>query len=226
MRPADVSIDSEIVDLDALRASLGLDSVAVLGHSWGGLLAMEYATRHPSRVSHLILMNSAPASARDWQELRRALRETRPPGDLERMRRIVASTAFEDGDLSADADFYRLHFRMTVRDPAELDRIVGRLRVHFTADSVRTARAIEDRLYEQTCERADYDLTPALRELAMPCLVLHGEHDLVPVELAAHLADAVPRATLAVLPGCGHFAYLEEPDQVCAYVSQLLCSPS
>src|SRR5215204_1866071 len=44
--PEDVSIDSEIEDLDSVRRHFGLDSVTVLGHSWGGLVAMEYATRH------------------------------------------------------------------------------------------------------------------------------------------------------------------------------------
>ena len=51
VEPNDVSIASEIADLDALRRSLGVDAVAILGHSWGGLLAMEYTTRHPDRVS-------------------------------------------------------------------------------------------------------------------------------------------------------------------------------
>jgi proline iminopeptidase len=225
VRPDEVSIGSEVADLDALRASLGLDSVAVLGHSWGGVLAMEYATRHPERVSHLILMNSAPASASDWVELRRALRAMRPPGDLERMRRIAASTAFQGGDLSAEAEFYRLHFRPTVRDPEQLERIVARLRAHFTAVGVLVARAIEDRLYGQTCERADYDLIPALRALPMPALVLHGGHDLIPVELAARIAAAIPRSNFVVLGECGHFAYLEAPDQVSAHVARLLAVP-
>jgi proline iminopeptidase len=60
VQPGDVTLPSEIEDLDALRAHLGLDSVALLGHSWGGVLAMEYAIRHPERTSHLILMNPGP----------------------------------------------------------------------------------------------------------------------------------------------------------------------
>jgi pimeloyl-ACP methyl ester carboxylesterase len=49
-----------IIVLHGVRRHFGFDSVAVLGHSWGGVLAMEYATRHPDRVSHLILANTAP----------------------------------------------------------------------------------------------------------------------------------------------------------------------
>ncbi len=62
-RPADeVDLAGELDDLDAIRASFGFEKIALLGHSWGSLLAMEYATRQPHRVSHLILMNTAPAS--------------------------------------------------------------------------------------------------------------------------------------------------------------------
>src|SRR5215216_257189 len=62
VRAEDVTIHSEIQDLESLRRYFKMESLAVLGHSWGGLLAVEYAVRHPDRLSHLILMNSAPVS--------------------------------------------------------------------------------------------------------------------------------------------------------------------
>ena len=61
-RPDDVGIASEVDDLDSVRERFGFDQFAVLGHSWGGLLAATYAIRRPDRVSHLILMNCAPLS--------------------------------------------------------------------------------------------------------------------------------------------------------------------
>src|SRR5438309_8045682 len=59
VRAEDVSMSSEMDDLDALRRRLGVETWAVLGHSWGAVLAIEYAVRHPERVSHLVLMNPA-----------------------------------------------------------------------------------------------------------------------------------------------------------------------
>ena len=47
-----MSIQSEIEDLERMRRHFQLESVTVLGHSWGGLVAMEYATRHPASVSN------------------------------------------------------------------------------------------------------------------------------------------------------------------------------
>ena len=63
VRPEDVTLASEIADLETIREHFSLDSMILLGHSWGTVLALEYARRHPERVSHLILMNPAPVSA-------------------------------------------------------------------------------------------------------------------------------------------------------------------
>lgn len=210
----DVGLRSEIEDVDRVRRHFGLESVAVLGHSWGGVLAMEYATRHPDRVSHLILLDTAPASAGDWQVLREEFGRRRPAGDAEEMQAIAATDAYRRGDLDAEAAYIRIHFRMTLRRPDLLEALVARLQANSTADGVLLARAIEHRLREETSQSADWDLFPALRELGVPTLLLHGEHDFIPVELAARIADAVPGARLTVLSGCGHFTYLEEPERV------------
>jgi pimeloyl-ACP methyl ester carboxylesterase len=58
----DVTVGSEVEDLDAIRRELQLGSIAVLGHSWGALVAMEYALTHPAAVSHLILISPGPVS--------------------------------------------------------------------------------------------------------------------------------------------------------------------
>lgn len=63
VRPEDVTLASDLDDLDRVRQHFRLDAPVLLGHSWGTVLALEYALRHPTRVSHLILMNPAPVSA-------------------------------------------------------------------------------------------------------------------------------------------------------------------
>jgi proline iminopeptidase len=214
VRPEDVSIDSEIQDLDRVREYFHLESTVVLGHSWGGVLAMEYALRHPERVSHLILMNPAPASHDDAMLLRQELPKKRAAGDVEQMNTLASSAKYAQGELETDAAYYRIHYRPTVRQPAQLERLVQSLRSNVTPEGILTARAIEDRLYDQTWALSDYNLLPNLTYLSIPTLIIHGEYDLVPLECSAHIAQAIPGACLAVLNDCGHFSYLECPDQV------------
>jgi proline iminopeptidase len=54
-----------------------------------------------------------------------------------------------------------------------------------------------------------YDLLPKLASLKMPALVIAGDHDVIPVEAVAHIAQALPSATLVTLKNCGHFSYME-----------------
>ncbi len=70
--PEEVTLTSDVDDIDRVRQHFRLQSSALLGHSWGTVLALEYALRHPERVSHMILMNPGPASASDFAVLRRA----------------------------------------------------------------------------------------------------------------------------------------------------------
>jgi proline iminopeptidase len=221
VRPEDVTLTSEMGDLDAVRRHLKLEAMAVLGHSWGGVLAMEYASRHPERVTHLILVNTAPASHHDAEVFRLYLRSIRPAGDIEAMDALAASDAFQAGDLHAELDYYRIHYRPGLVATSQLDRLIPRLRAHFTPERVLLARAIEQRLYLETWSSPTYDLLPRLRHLAVPTLVLHGERDFVPVALAERIAGAIPDARLVVIPGCGHFAYLEAPETVRVQVSRL-----
>jgi proline iminopeptidase len=212
--PEDVTIRSEVEDIERLREHFGLNSVAVLGHSWGGLLALEYATSHPERVSHLILLNTAPVSHDDYLLLRQELPNKRTPDDLERLKAFRSTAEYQEGDPDTFAAYCRIHFRPTIRQPEQLDSVVERLRASFTKEGVLKARAIEGRLVEQTWLVDEYDLLPALRRLSIPTLVIHGDYDFIPVECAEHVARAIPGARFALLKDCGHFSFMECPDQV------------
>lgn len=73
---------------------------------------------------------------------------------------------------------------------------------------------VEDRLMAETWEQEGYDLLPQLRNLSIPTLVISGDYDFIPGEIAEHIVRAIPNAHLVMLRGCGHFAYLECPGEV------------
>jgi proline iminopeptidase len=174
---------------------------------------MEYATRNPDRVSRLILMNTAPASHADRTRFREQ-RQASEAENLAKMRAIAATREYAEGEIEAEAEYYRAHFGTTLRQPDHLAGVISRLRSHFTPETILKARAIEDRLYTQTWLLPEYDLLTKLRQLRTPTLVIHGDHDFVPLECAKNVAEAVPGARLVVLNECGHFAYLERPTEV------------
>jgi proline iminopeptidase len=76
------------------------------------------------------------------------------------------------------------------------------------------ARAVEDRLYADSWLLSGYDLLPKLPALKIPTLVIAGDKDFIPGEIARHVATAIPGAQLVTLGNCGHFSYLECPADV------------
>lgn len=227
VRSEDVSLQSDLDDLEAVRASLVAGPVALLGHSWGGLLALEYVLRWPEHVSHLILLNTAPASYDDFR-LSEQPPDARAPEDVELLRSLRSHLASVHSDLPARAAYYHTYFRMTLRAPDLLDRLIEHLRLGWTEEGVRTAEAIGDRLWAETAEAPDFNLLPGLAHLhiPIPTLVLHGDYDFVPVACAAHVAEAIPGARLVVLSNCGHFSYLECPGAVRAALDAFFTTAS
>lgn len=128
--PEDVSLMSDIGDLDKVRQHFHLQSPALLGHSWGAVLALEYALRHPEGVSSMILMNPAPASARDVAMFRKAYVQ-KLGADMDRQRDIVASVAYKEGDPEAVAARYRLHFKPALARPDDYEKLMATMRAGF-----------------------------------------------------------------------------------------------
>jgi len=216
VQPEDVTLASDVGDVDSVRQHFQLESTAVLGHSWGAVLALEYALRHPARVSHLILMNPAPASANDFALLRKVYVE-KLGADMDRQKEIMATAAYKMGEPETVAARYRVHFTHALKRPEDYETLMARMKAGFISqgkDGILKAWAVEDRLMRDTWQIDGYDLLPKLRSLTIPTLVIYGDHDFIPGEIAAHIAQAIPNARLVTMKDCGHFAYLECPVDV------------
>ena len=216
VQPDDVTLESDIDDLDAVSRHIQLESAALFGHSWGAVLALEYALRHPTRVSHLILMKTAPASASDLAVFRKAYTQ-QLGGDMERQRAIVATPAYQEGDPEAVAARYHLHFKHALKRPEDYEKLMATMKAGFISQGkagIVKARAVEDRLMRDTWQVDGYDLLPRLHNLSIPTLVVSGDHDFIPGEIALHIVQAIRGARLITLRNCGHFAYRESAGGV------------
>ena len=213
VKPEEVTIASDIDDLDRVRQFYQLDSVALLGHSWGIVIALEYALRYPSRVSQLIIMNPGPASREDYVQLKKEWLEKR--ADAVAQKKAIAETAaYKEGDPEAVTAYYRIHFKSGLARQEDYEKLIARMHADFTRDGVLKARAVEDHLMQETWASPDFDLLPQIKGLKVPALVLSGNHEFIPASSAEHIAQAIPHARLVVLKGCGHFTYMECPVEV------------
>ena len=179
---------------DAVRLldALGIDSAHVYGLSMGGMIAQEVAIRFPDRVRALVLgctSHGGPRAVLPSPKVAAALSARGAPAELRAQ--LVGRALFSE------------EFR--TREPALARSYLGLLAVHRTS-----ARGLVSHLTAS----AYHDTRARLGRIAAPTLVLHGDRDaLTPPENARLLADAVPDATLALLPGAGHGYLLEQPEQ-------------
>jgi proline iminopeptidase len=224
VKPEDVTLASDIADIEKVRQYYHLDSVVLLGHSWGTVLALEYALRYPGRVSHLILMNPGPASADDYKQLKSEWMEKRPQ-DMERRKAIAATAAFQEADPEAVVASYRIHFKPALARSEDYEKLISRMQAAFIQQGnagILKARAVESRLMTETWAAPEYNLIPRIKSLRIPTLVITADHEFIPISTAEHIAQAIPNARMVTLKDCGHFAYMESPVAVREQIDSLL----
>jgi pimeloyl-ACP methyl ester carboxylesterase len=185
--------------LAGLLETLGLERAHVLGHSFGGALALELARRHPARVRTLILIGGYAGWAGSL-----------PASEVQR-RLVFALEAAERLPHDFDPESMPGLFsdKLAPEAAATLARIMSESRPVAT-------RAMAYAL-------AEADLREALPFIAVPTLLVYGDADERSSLTVAHdLRDGIPGSRLVVLPGLGHECYLEDPDRVNSEVRNFL----
>ncbi|GMO55672.1 MAG: hypothetical protein Ta2G_15020 [Termitinemataceae bacterium] len=183
-----------IADIEGLREYLGLDKIMLLGHSYGGMIALSYACAHTERLEALILL--ATASDYRFLELAKAkLRKIGTPAQLEMAEKYLWSGKFPDTDTYRQ--FYKLFSSLySVRDKNEKDKNGSLSREIITIDSVNKAFA------DELCI---YDCREGLPKIKCPVLALGADRDwITPPECTLEIAALLDNCKTIIFENCGH----------------------
>ena len=194
-RPFD--LQDLVADLGEFLDWLCLERPTVMGVSFGGLLALEFAARFPCRLNRMVVQG---VGARYEKGLIQQ----------------VASTVLSRFPLPADNpfvnQFFNLLFGARQDDEALFDFVTRRC--WQTDQSVMAHRF---RLVES------YNMDRKMRNVRVPTLVLAGDRDMLISERSlARLRHGLPSARFARLPGCGHLAFVTRPELVANKVQEFL----
>jgi proline iminopeptidase len=198
-----------VEDLEAVRRLLGVQKIGVIGHSFGGALALEYAAKYPEHVSALMFVDglwNAPAQTR--------LRCERTVA----MFPAVARQALGDSMGAKDPDcdwFWKLpnEQREAMNNALMFPDPTVRVRLDSVqaASGERNTGELGNALFRDGL--LQYRFT-AMRRLTMPVLVIAGRHDAAVSGVGLQeLVRQLPDARFVEYPNSGHFAYLDEPDR-------------
>lgn len=203
-------------DADALRKTLGFERWAVLGHSFGGHVALEYALRYPESLSHLILMNTG---GDQWWVSQNAPRILAKRGYSEAA--VQAARRFYNGKIAPEEFFTTFmkfaqaySYHTNILELAH-DVIFGP-QVKFQPEALIHG-------YSQLLK--GWSVMDRLGELQVPTLVIAGRHDfLFPPEHQAMLAAGIPGAQLELIECASHNPHIERPADVIAFIRHFLMS--
>jgi proline iminopeptidase len=202
--PGQFSIAAAVDDLEALRQMLGLEQIALLGHSFGGFVALSYALTHPAYVSHLIISCSAPSHDFRWSSRERI-------GSF-----LAAHPSLEPAPALPASDPDDAPLRLQVFQWLPLYFATYTAEVKQIAEDWATRTRYASALYAEwfTNQEPLYDLRPRLSELQMPTLILVGGHDRIcPVDQARLMSQNIPRSRLVIFENCGHMPQMEVPAE-------------
>lgn len=216
--PSTLGFDVLAEDLEALRAHLGLETAAVLGHSAGTVVAQSWASRHPERVGALVLATPVAVLQggvrADVAGIRAARSDEPWYGDA------AEAAAALPGAASAQRQAL-----VRATRPFLYGRWEARQQEHAASADRQSNRRAEDGFGAPHVDVAA--VAAGLAAVRAPVLVVGAERDgATGLDAVDEVAACFPAATTAVVPRAGHFPWVDEPDAFARVVGEFLASAS
>lgn len=218
-RPDDPSmwtIDLFLDEVRTVREALGLDQIHLLGQSWGGMLAMEYALTRPAGIVSLTIASS-PASMPLWvQEANRLRGELPPAVQATLLSHEEAGTTDDPAYAEAMAVFYERHVCRVVPMPESVANSFAKLgkQVYETMNGPSEFHVIGT--------LKDWDIRDRLGEIAIPCLMTSGRYDECTPVQSEIIVRGIPDCEWVLFEESSHIAHVEEQARYLAVLDTFL----
>ncbi|ODN68492.1 proline iminopeptidase-family hydrolase [Methylobrevis pamukkalensis] len=211
--PALWEIGRYVAETETVRRALDLGKVHLLGHSWGGWLAIEYAVTHPDNIKTLILEDTAADLPHLMEEMHR-LRSALGSETVAMMLAHEADGSFDHPEYQAAITLlnYR-HVCRLAEWPAPVMASLG----NWNMAPYMAMQGPNEFLYIGNLK--DWKRTQELCAFTGPALITVGRHDEITPACARRMKESLPQADLVVFPNSSHMPFYEEPA---AYDAALL----
>jgi L-proline amide hydrolase len=212
------TVELFLAELDNLLAALGIaDRYALLGQSWGGMLAAEHAVRRPAGLRGLVIADS-PASMPLWSAAAAALRAELPPAVDETLRRHEAAGTTDTDEYSdAVKVFYDRHLCRVPWPPevnATFDALDEDPTVYHTMNGPSEFHVIGS--------LRDWSIVDRVAAIDVPTLLISGRYDEATPETVQPFYDGIPDVRWEVFEESSHMPHVEETERFLATVDDFL----
>ena len=202
-----ITLDATLADFEALRQSLGLEKWTVWGCSWGGMLALDYASKFPSSIKGLVLADSGGPSYAFAKAFSDNMRARKSADDLSAHRYWSQPDVVAKDPLRAVIEMIRAMLPSQFYDRSKAHQAIAILKVgreHYNPEV--------DGLLSPAYDESAPARIEALKKVDIPALIIHGRQDPMPESVALENQKLLRGSRLVWLDRCGHWPWIEQPE--------------
>jgi len=209
-----LTMENLTADADALRQALGFEKWAVLGHSFGGYVALEYALRYPQNLSHLLLVDTGAENSWAQENSPKALAQRGFSAEI-----VEICRRYFNGEIKPKEMFPSLMKLSDAYNP--YTNLSQDLKMFYWG--LHTKLQPETFIYSETHFLKGWTVLDRLGEITVPTLVMAGKQDFIfPPEHQQELAARIPNARLVLIDRAGHNPHDNQPVETLKAVREFL----
>jgi proline iminopeptidase len=207
-----IQIENYCQDIKSIKEKLGHKKISLLGHSWGGMLSMDYSVKYPDDINKLILVGSGGYNLNFFSYFGENIKSRLSLDDQKTTQILEEFMSRMDKSLYLDKVESELNYLMT-----EYVNIIlkGYMFDKTKADQVKlTSRDFNSKiagLMFGSLGKKNWDLKHSLEKLNVKALVIQGRQDPIDKETAQGIHSAIKGSELYIIERSGHFPWIEQP---------------
>lgn len=199
-----ISMDLMVADMEKIRKKLQLKQWTILGHSFGGMLAAHYASKHPAQVEKLVFSSSGGLDLDFVADIQPRINQKLSLKQQAEMKAYQLKQAAGDNSAATNEKRVNILAQAYVLDQSKAHLIAARLKV---------VNMKLNQLVFADMARIKFDHKQSFGKFQQPVLVLQGDQDIISIDTAKKTQNSFPNAQLEILKGCAHYGWLDQPEQ-------------
>lgn len=204
------NLDRFVNEVEQVRQGLQLDSIYILGHSWGAMLGLEYAAKYGQHVKGLIVSNMSYSTSNSYNQRVKLYQDIakRVPNGL------VLLDAWYRGQPISDS----LKLQQ-IRDKFQSTYVIRRSPI---PNALKRNFEHTNRVDSKYTKPTQWDFSSRLPDVKVPTLLLGSKHDFIPIEDYKKMHSLIPKSEVYICPNGSHMAMWDDPGHYFATLRTFL----
>ena len=217
-KSSDYTVENMVEDVEAVRQTLGLGKISLLGHSCGGVLAQAYALKYQENLSHLILCSTFHSTDKMNQVFRK-LKDRMAPELRSRIEKMEKEGLYGHG-LDFEKNRYTSEYMVAAWGEGYFPYLYQN-RPDPNYDPVANGNMAWDVYREMWGSSGEFvidgnlksvEYTDSLSSIKVPTLINVGDNDECAPSLSQEMHEKISGSRLVIFPKSGHMTFVDQPS--------------